>query len=149
MRNIENIEITVLCMLYDNDKLLLQDRLKNNWCGITFPGGHVNKNESFVNAVIREMKEETGLDIYNPKLCGIEQFSLDEKTRYLVLLFKTNQFSGTLISSIEGKMMWISRKDLKKYNLVRNFNDVLKIFDNDEINELFYNSNDNLFPKYY
>ena len=149
MRNIENIEITVLCMLYDNDKLLLQDRLKNNWCGITFPGGHVNKNESFVNTVIREMKEATGLDIYNPKLCGIEQFSLDEKTRYLVLLFKTNQFSGTLISSIEGKMMWISRKDLKKYNLVRNFNDVLKIFDNDEINELFYNSNDNLFPKYY
>lgn len=149
MNNIENIEITVLCMLYDNDKLLLQNRLKNDWRGITFPGGHVNKNESFVHAVIREMKEETGLDIYNPKLCGIEQFSLNEKTRYLVLLFKTNQFSGSIISSIEGEMMWISRNDLEKYNLVKNFNDVLKIFDNDEINELFYNSNDNLFPKYY
>lgn len=149
MSNIENIEITVLCMLYDNDKLLLQNRLKKDWCGITFPGGHVNKNESFVNAVIREMKEETGLDIYNPKLCGIEQFSLDEQTRYLVLLFKTNQFSGILKSSIEGEMMWISRNDLKKYNLVKNFNDVLKIFDNGEINELFYNSNDTLFPKYY
>lgn len=149
MSNIENIEITVLCMLYDNDKLLLQNRLKKDWCGITFPGGHVNKNESFVNAVTREMKEETGLDIYNPKLCGIEQFSLDEQTRYLVLLFKTNQFSGTLISSIEGEMMWISRNDLKNYNLVKNFNDILKIFDNDEINELFYSSNDTLLPKYY
>lgn len=149
MDYIENVEITVLCMIYDNDKLLLQNRLKNDWFGITFPGGHVNKNESFVNAVIREMKEETGLNIYNPKLCGIEQFLLDEKTRYLILLFKTNQFSGTLLSSNEGEMMWIPRKDLKKYNLVKNFNDVLKLFDNDEINELFYNSNNNLFPKYY
>ncbi len=145
----ERVEITVLCMIYDDDRILLQNRVKKDWSGITFPGGHVNNHESFVQAAIREMKEETGLDIYEPRLCGIEQFLSKDKTRYLILFFKTNKFSGTLTSSKEGEMMWVKREDLVKYNLVNNFTDVLKMFDNDEINELFYDTSDNLFPKYY
>lgn len=45
------------------------------------PGGHVESGKSFVDATIREMKEETGLDIINPTLCGIKQFSI-ENGRY-------------------------------------------------------------------
>lgn len=149
MCELESAEITVLCMIYDDDKILLQNRIKEDWNGITFPGGHVNRNESFVRAVIREMKEETGLDIYAPRLCGIEQFSLNNNNRYLILLFKTNKFSGTLVSSNEGDMKWIKREELNKCNLVNNFMDILKVFDNDEISELFYSSKDNLFPQYY
>ena len=106
MAKIENVELTVLCLIQDGDRILLQNRVKKDWKGYTLPGGHVEPGESFVDAVKREMKEETGLDIINSKLAGIKQFPIEDG-RYIVLLFKTEQFSGELVSSEEGQMEWI------------------------------------------
>ena len=63
MQRTENIELTVLCLIQDGTKILLQNRVKKDWQGYTLPGGHVETGESFVDAVIREIKEETGLNI--------------------------------------------------------------------------------------
>lgn len=63
----EKARITNLCMVYDEKgNVLVQERLKKDWPGITFPGGHVEHLESFHDAVVREVKEETGLDIKHP-----------------------------------------------------------------------------------
>ena len=83
--------------------MLLQNRTKNDWQGYTLPGGHVEPRESFVDAVIREMKEETGLDIMNPRLVGVKQFPIKDG-RYAVFLFKATEYSGTVVSSDEGQM---------------------------------------------
>ena len=73
----EQIELTNMCMIYDNEgNAVVQDKVGKSWGGITFPGGHIEKGESFVDSVIREIKEETGLDIKNPKLCGIKWWSV-------------------------------------------------------------------------
>ena len=77
MSRTENVELTVLCLIEDGDKILLQNRVKKDWRGYTLPGGHVETGESFVDAVIREIKEETGLNIINPKLAGVKQFPTD------------------------------------------------------------------------
>lgn len=98
----------------------------------------MEKQESFVQAVIREIYEETGLTISEPKLCGVKQFQTDEDERYIVLLFKTDKFKGTLISSDEGEMKWIDRKSLNNYMLVDDFMDLLKVFDSDCYNEFMY-----------
>lgn len=79
----ERVELTVLCLVEDGNKILLQNRIKKDWQGYTLPGGHVEKDESFVDAVIREMKEETGLDIKNPVLVGVKQFPI-KYGRYVV-----------------------------------------------------------------
>ena len=55
MHKTENVELTVLCLLEDGDKVLLQNRVKDDWKGYALPGGHVEPGESFVSAVIREM----------------------------------------------------------------------------------------------
>ena len=141
MSKSEKAIVTVLGMVYDGNKILLQDRVKKDWCGFTFPGGHVEKEESFVQAIIREIYEETGLTIREPILCGVKQFQTDDDERYIVLLFKTNKFEGTLISSDEGEMKWIDRELLNDYKLVDDFIDLLKVFDSDFYSEFMYERN--------
>ena len=102
----ESVELTVLCLIHKNGRYLLQDRIKNDWKGYTLPGGHIEPGEFIVDAVIREMQEETGLTIRHPHLCGVKQFPLEEG-RYIVFLFETEEFEGDLRSSEEGTMHWI------------------------------------------
>ena len=89
----ENTILVNMCMVTDGSKVLVIDRKKKDWPGITFPGGHIEKSESFVESVIREVYEETGLTIENPILCGTKQFQEDEDTRYVVFFYKTSRFS--------------------------------------------------------
>ena len=84
----ERVELTTLCLIERGDEILLQNRVKTDWRGYCFPGGHIEPGESVVDSVIREIKEETGLTICDPKLCGIKQFPI-EGGRYLVFFFKT------------------------------------------------------------
>ena len=133
-RSVET-EFTNMCMVYDGKKILVQDRVDKKWFGITFPGGHIENGESFTEAVIREVYEETGLTIENPVLCGIKQWQNDDLSRYVVLFYKTNQFKGTLSPSNEGEVFWINKEDLKNYKLANDFDDMFKIFENDHLSE--------------
>lgn len=133
----ERVELTVLCLLYKENKLLLQNRIKNDWKGYTLPGGHVEKGESFVDAVKREMKEETGLTVIDPILCGVKQFPIEDG-RYVVLLFKSDKFSGELISSNEGEMKWVDRNEMQNIALVDDFEALLKVMEDEKLNEFQY-----------
>lgn len=135
----ENAIFTVLCMVYDdNGNILVEDRIDPSWQGVCLPGGHVEPGESITLAAIRETREETGLTIENPQLCGVKQFMYDENTRYVVFLYKANRYSGTVTSSDEGKVFWVHRNDLINYQLVPDFLELLKVFDNDALNEFCY-----------
>ena len=112
MGNTEKTELTVMCMICDGTKILVQDRVNKDWPGVTFPGGHVEPGEAFTDAVRREVKEETGLDISRPTVCGIKDFIRDDGTRYIVLFFRADRFSGELKDSDEGRVFWIERDEL-------------------------------------
>lgn len=136
MHKYEKIELTNMCMIYDNDgNVVVQEKVNKKWGGITFPGGHIEKRESIVDSVIREVKEETGLDIQNPKICGIKWWEVNKNKRYIVLLFKTNKYSGTLKSSIEGKVYWAKLDEIKSMNLAESFDKMLDVFTDDNIQE--------------
>ncbi len=130
---------TNMCMVSDGQgNVLVQDRADKHWPGLVYPGGHVNPKESFVESTIREVREETGLTVKNPTLCGVKQFMTEDNCRYTVFLFKASEYEGQLQSSDEGRVFWIPRKDLNLEKCVPNFADLLTIFDDDSITELYY-----------
>ena len=138
MSRTETVTITNMCMVYDGNRVLVQDRKDPTWPGITFPGGHVEKGESFTDSVIREILEETGLTITSPKLCGIKDWVNDDGLRYIVLLYKANQFSGNLISSDEGEVFWIEIDEMLKFHMAEGMETQLQVFLNDDLSEHFY-----------
>ena len=142
MNRTENVELTVLCLIHTENQYLLQDRVRNDWKGFTLPGGHVEKGESIVDAVIREMKEETGLTIQNPKLCGVKQFPIEDG-RYIVFLFRAEEFCGEVVSSEEGQMHWVRKDELSNVNLVEDFDELLRVMLDDNLNEFQYVVEDN------
>lgn len=137
MARIEPIELANLCLISDGDRILLQNRVKRDWQGYTLPGGHVEPEKSIVEAVIREIYEETGLTIRSPKLCGVKQFQT-EAGRYLVFLFKAERFTGELRSSEEGEMRWVERGELASLPTVPDFAELLAVFDREDLTEFLY-----------
>ena len=143
MSRSERAIFTNLCMVYDDaGNILVQDRKDPDWPGLCFPGGHVEPEESFVEAVIREVWEETGLTIQNPRLCGTKQFATKSGERYVVFFYRTNCFSGQLRSSSEGEVFWIPREDLNKYILCDDFESMIQVFESDELSEFYYYKED-------
>jgi len=135
------IELTNMCLIYDDKRVLVQEKqgLKEKYKGgLVFPGGHVEADESLLDSVIREMKEETGLTIYNPQPCGFKDWILEDGTRYIVLLYKTDQFDGELKSSDEGRVFWLDRSEIGSANLIWNMKELMQIFETDSFSEFFF-----------
>lgn len=142
MSRLEEVELTNMCMICDSKgNVLVQDK-KNNpyWSGWNFPGGHVEPGEYVTPSVIREMQEETGLLIENPKLCGIKEFhkSKDGK-RYIVFLYVANRYSGELKPSNEGDVFWYPLSELRTSGkLIDGFEEMLNVFTDENISEVYY-----------
>ncbi len=134
------VELTNLCMIYDgNGNVLVEDKITPTGHGLILPGGHIESGESIVDSVIREMKEETGLTVSNLTFCGIKDWIEENGARYMVFLYKTNSFEGTIRSSEEGCVYWMPLRELmQRTDALWNLHEMLDILCGTTFSELFF-----------
>ena len=143
------LEITNMVMVQnpDDGKVVVQERVKS-WCGISFPGGHAENEESIYDSAVREIKEETGLDICNLKACGFMYwFNNKTEDRYFTYFYKTTDYSGKLIDATdEGRVLWASLDELDVMKLAPNFKEYLPMFLEDKFSEAYCSWNNDMKP---
>ena len=125
--------LTNMCLIEDgrgNIVMQIRDPKRYYWSGAALPGGHIEAHEGLVESVIREVKEETGLTIKNPKLVGMKHFYTTDNERYLVFLY--------IHSTEEGEVRWVAREDVPKMDLAYDMLNLLRVFEEDNLSELFY-----------
>ena len=134
-RTVRQCILTNSCFITDGKRVVVQQRLDPNWGGIALPGGHVEEGESFVASAIREVKEETGLDVSNLRICGVKHFPKKDGTLYIVFMYRTETFSGELQGSDEGDVFWADIDKLWDMELAPDVADMLKVCLDEKLNE--------------
>lgn len=110
--------ITTLCYIEKDDCYLMLHRVKkavdinkDKWIGI---GGHLEEGESPEECLVRETREETGLELTDYSLRGVITFVTDSYPTEYMFLYTAAGFSGTLLSCDEGDLEWVPIKDVEK-----------------------------------
>lgn len=111
---------TVLCYLYKDHSYLMMYRNKKShdinhdkYIGI---GGHLETGETKEEALIREVKEETGLTLNSFKYRG-ELIFINGDYQEVMYLYLSDDFSGELSECDEGELVWVNEKDLLSLNM--------------------------------
>lgn len=133
----QRVNFMNMCMISDgNGNVVMLEKVGGRYQGATFPGGHVERNETFTESVIREVREETGLEIEKPKFCGIYHWFCDN-VHHIVYIYLAEKYAGELRSSAEGNVSWISEEDFLKKELAPGMETVLKMIHDDRISECY------------
>ena len=135
--------LTNLCLIEDctTNKVVLQYRSPERykkWSGYAFPGGHIEEGESIAESVIREVYEETGLTIADPKLVAVKDWEPDEGGRYIVFCYKATEFTGQLRSSEEGEVSWVEKDQFEKLDLSYDMLPLLEVMEDPDLSEFYY-----------
>ncbi len=111
-----------LIFIFNGDDVLLMKRaphkrvFPNRYNGV---GGHVERDEDVWTSARREIKEETGLDVLDLKLCAVSNIDAGAETGIVLFTFTAQSASReVLIDGDEGTLHWIPLADLERYDLV-------------------------------
>ncbi len=102
----------VKCLVENNGKFLM---VKLNYanCKWVIPGGGVKKNESSLEAAIREVKEEAGVEVSNVKYVGFYKTNGEYKEDTVEIYYGNSSIIQTSVDPIEvEKADWFERAKL-------------------------------------
>lgn len=114
-----NYKFWNIVIIIKDDCILMIDRNKGDFGGYVPPGGKVEFPETFSDSAIREVKEETGLDVLSLDLYGISGYINEIKhEQYIYLDFLCTKFEGELLEvGPEGNLEWIPIESIEKIEI--------------------------------
>ena len=115
------MNFTTLCYIEKGNKYLMlhrtskkKDGNKDKWIGV---GGHFEKGESPEECLLREVKEETGLELTSYQFRGIVTFISDEWPDEYMCLYTADRYTGDIGNCDEGELVWVEKEKIMDLNI--------------------------------
>ena len=115
------MNFTTLCYIEKENKYLMlhrtskkKDGNKDKWIGV---GGHFEKGESPEECLLREVKEETGLELTSYQFRGIVTFISDEWPDEYMCLYTADRYTGDIGNCDEGELVWLEKGKIMDLNI--------------------------------
>ena len=118
----------VAAIITQNNTYLIVQRNKNKHLGLKweFPGGKVNRNESFEEALSREIKEELNVEINIQRKFAEEKYK-DEKIDIVLHYYLCSLKSGTIELNEHEDLAWVEKKDFDQYDFAEGDGNMLSL----------------------
>ena len=118
----------VAAIILKDDKFFIAQRNRNKHMGLSweFPGGKVEKGETFEIALKREIKEELNIEINIKNKLGEENYQ-DDKINVKLHYFICFHFNGEIILSEHEDSAWVTKNDFKNYKFAEGDSDILNL----------------------
>lgn len=111
------IDVVAAVIRDDKGKILIAQRnLKKSQGGLwEFPGGKIEPNETREDAIVREIKEELGINIRAKKYIGQKVFNYPEKSINLIAI-ECSKKDGEIKLLEHEDIKWVSKSELNNFN---------------------------------
>lgn len=115
------MKLTTLCYIEKDGKYLMLHRVKKEndlnrgkWVGV---GGKFERGETPEECLLREVKEETGLELTRYLLRGVITFISDEWGEEYMFLYTADGYEGEMTQCDEGELVWIDKSKIEDLRL--------------------------------
>ena len=118
----------VAAVILKNNKFFIAQRNRNKHMGLywEFPGGKVEKNENFEQALKREIKEELNISILINKKIGVENYQ-DNKINVKLHYYLCSHIDGEFILNEHEDSAWVAKNEFNKYNFAEGDKDIISL----------------------
>jgi len=109
------------CLLKKKNKILITSRPKGKFLSgfYEFPGGKLKKDESFIDCIKREIKEEINLQIYDSDITNLDLITHKYKrTIIIMMVFMVNKWRGKIRCNENQKIAWISPYEIRNFTFL-------------------------------
>ena len=118
----------VAAVILKSNKFFIAQRNRNKHMGLCweFPGGKVEKNENFEQALKREIKEELNISILINKKIGEENYQ-DNKINVKLHYYLCSHIDGEFILNEHEDYAWVVKNEFNKYNFAEGDKDIISL----------------------